>query len=112
MLLVMGRLKACTPLDTQLPGSGSIPPVFYLWEDSGILLPFEIPSDCTSEFNGSRIEARVKQGVINECRLFRAEQFQLVLSKQSFGKGGRSPAMTHIENPNSHFASVNIKMCT
>lgn len=112
MLLVMGRLRPRTPLDTQLPGLGSIPPTFYLWENSGILLPFEIPRDCTSKFNGSRIEARVKQGVINECRLFRAERFQLVLSKESCGKGGRSPAMTHTVNPNTHFALVNIKMCT
>lgn len=50
--------------------------------------------------------------MINECRLFRAERFQLVLSKHSCGKGGRSPAMTHTENPNTHFALVNIKMCT
>lgn len=112
MLLVMGRLRPRTPFDTRLPGSGSIPPAFYLGENSGILLPFEIPRDCTSEFNGSRIEAGVKQRVINECRLFRAEQFQLVLSKQSCGKGGRSSAMTHTENPNTHFSSVKIKMCT
>lgn len=49
--------------------------------------------------------------MINECRLFRAERFQLVLSKQSCGKGGRSPAMIHTENPNTCFALVTIKTC-
>lgn len=61
------------------------------------------------ELNGSRIEARAKRGVINECGLFRAERFQLVPSKQSCSKGGRSPAMIHTENPKSRFALVNIK---
>lgn len=61
------------------------------------------------KLNGNRIEARAKRGVINECGLFRAERFQLVPSKQSCGKGGRSPAMIHTENPKSRFALVNIK---
>lgn len=87
-------------------------PVRYLQENRGTLHPSEIPSDCTSKLNGSRIEARVKRGVINACRLFRAERFQLVLSKQSCGKGGRSPAMIHSENPSTRFALVNIKTCT
>lgn len=87
-------------------------PVRYLRENSRTLHPFEISSDCTSKLSGSRIEARVKRGVINACRLFRAERFQLVLSKRSCGKGGRSPAMIHTENPSTRLALVNIKTCT